>query len=101
MYILPGPNDDMLVPKWLEYYKPTLSGSRSALAVIKSSDTKPAKPKHTGWFLTNIKGIGERIATKLYNHFGSTRGALLAEPKEWRDLGVPKKVVERKEEALK
>jgi len=101
VYILPGPSDDALVPKWLEYYKPTLSGSRAALAAIKPTDTKPAKAKHKGWFLTNIKGIGERIATKLYNRFGSTRRALLAEPEEWRELGVSQTVVERKEEALK
>ena len=101
VYILPGPVDDTLVPKWIKRYSPILSGGRAALAAIKQTDIRPAKPKYQGWFLANIKGIGERIATKLYNHFGSTRGALLAEPKEWRDLGVPQKVVERKEEALK
>ena len=101
VYILPGPYDDALVPKWLEYYKPTLSGSRAALAAIKSTDTTPVRSKNKGWFLENIKGVGAKIATKLHSHFGSTRRALLAKPEEWRQLGVPKSVVERKEEALK
>jgi len=101
VYILPGPVDDKLVPHWLKRYSPILSGGRAALAAIKQTDIRPAKPKYKGWFLTNIKGIGERIATKLYNRFGSTRRALLAEPEEWRELGVSQTVVDRKEEALK
>ena len=101
VYILPGPYDDALVPKWFHRYRSALSGGRSALAAIKSTDTKRAKSKRKGWFLENIKGVGVKIATKLHSHFGSTRGALLAEPNEWRQLGVPKAVVDRKEEALK
>jgi ERCC4-type nuclease len=101
VYILPGPYDDALVLKWLNRYGPALSGGRAALAAIKSTDTKRAKSKRKGWFLENIKGVGVKIATKLHSHFGSTRGALLAEPNEWRQLGVPKAVVDRKEEALK
>ena len=101
VYILPGPKEDSLIPKWLAYYRPALSGSRAALAAIKQSDVKPAKSKHKGWFLTNIKGIGERIATKLHDRFGSTRGALLADSDEWGELGISKAVIERKEDALK
>jgi ERCC4-type nuclease len=101
VYILPGPKEDLLVPKWLGYYRPALSGGRAALAAIKQSDVKPAKSKHKGWFLTNIKGIGERIATKLHTRFGSSRGALLADSDEWRELGIPKAIIDRKEDALK
>ena len=101
VYILPGPKEDLLVPKWLGYYRPALSGGRAALAAIKQSDVKPAKSKHKGWFLTNIKGIGERIATKLHTRFGSSRGALLADSDEWRELGSPKAIIDRKEDALK
>ena len=101
VFILPGPAEDLLVPQWLGHYRPILSGGRAALAALKQSDVKPAKAKHKGWFLTNIKGIGERIATKLHNHFGSTRSALLADPSEWRELGVPKAIIDRKKEALK
>ena len=101
VFILPGPAEDSLVPQWLGHYRPILSGGRAAIAALKQSDVKPAKAKHKGWFLTNIKGIGERIATKLHNHFGSTRGALLADPNEWRELGIPKAIVDRKKEVLK
>jgi len=101
VFILPGPVEDALVPKWLGHYRPTLSGGRAAIAALKQSDVKPSKAKHKGWFLTNIKGIGERIATKLHNHFGSTRRALLADPNEWRELGIPKAIVDRKKEVLK
>ena len=99
--ILPGPLDDVLVPHWLAKYRPALSGNRSAIAALKRTDSQPVKPKYPGWFLANIKGIGERIATKLHNHFGSTRGALLADSDEWRKLGVSKKIIDSKEEALK
>jgi ERCC4-type nuclease len=100
VFILPGPYDDALVPKWLSYFRQDLTGGRSALAAIKQSDVRPVKPQHPGWFLKNIKGIGDRIATKLYNHFGSTRGALLADWGEWQKLGVPQKAEQNKEDAL-
>jgi ERCC4-type nuclease len=100
VYVLPGPYDDALVPKWLDRYRSALSGGRSALAAIKPTDTKRAKPKQPGWFLTNIKGVGERIATKLYSHFGSTRSALHADWGEWQKLGVPERVEQNKEDAL-
>lgn len=101
VFILPGPLDDVLVPLWLAKYRPALSGNRSALAALKRTDSNPAKPKYPGWFLTNIKGIGEKIATRLHSHFGSTRNVLLAEPEEWDKLGIPKKIIKNKEEALK
>jgi len=101
VFILPGPVEDALVPKWLGHYRPILSGGRAAVAALKQSDVKPAKAKHKGWFLTNIKGIGERIAIKLHNRFGSTKRALLADPDEWRELGISKTIIDRKEEVLK
>jgi len=100
VYILPGPYDDALVPKWLNRYGPALSGGRSALAAIKSTDTKRAKPKNKGWFLENIKGVGIKYATKLHNHFGSTRSALSADWGEWQKLGVSERAEQNKEDAL-
>jgi hypothetical protein len=100
VFILPGPYDDALVPKWLSYYAKFLTGGRAALAAIKQSDIRPSKPQQPGWFLKNIKGVGDRIATKLHNHFGSTRSALLAEYGDWQRLGVSPKAEKNKEEAL-
>jgi hypothetical protein len=100
VYVLPGPVEDILVPKWLSRYGPALSGGRAALAAIKQTDTRPAKPRHKGWFLENIKGVGVKYATKLHNHFGSTRGALLAEWGEWQKLGVSQRAEQSKEDAL-
>ena len=101
VYILPGPELDEDVPKWLGFYRPSLAGGRTPLASIARTDKKAVKPGNKGWFLKNIKGIGGTIATKLHRHFGSTRNALLAKPEEWRELGISQKVVDRKEEALK
>ena len=101
VYILPGPTKDEDVPAWLGEYRPSLAGGRTPLASIARTDKKSAKPSNKGWFLKNIKGIGGTIATKLHRHFGSTRNALLAEPKEWRELGIPQRVVDSKEDALK
>ena len=101
VYILPGPTKDEDVPAWLGEYRPSLAGGRTPLASIARTDKKSAKPSNKGWFLKNIKGIGGTIATKLHRHFGSTRNALLAKPEEWRELGIPQRVVDSKEEALK
>ena len=100
IFILPGPPEDELVPRWLKRYEEYLTGGRSPLAAIKQSDFHPVKPKHPGWFLKNIKGIGDRYATKLHNHFGSTRNALLAEYGDWQKLKIPQSSEISKEEAL-
>ena len=100
VYVLPGPVEDILVPKWLSRYDPALSGGRAALAAIKQTDTRPAKPRHKGWFLENIKGVGIKYATKLHNHFGSTRSALSADWGEWQKLGVSERAEQNKEDAL-
>ena len=100
IFMLPGPFDDALVPKWLSRYRMYLAGGRSPLASIKQSDIQPAKQQHPGWFLKNIKGIGDRYAAKLHNHFGSTRGALLAEYGDWQGLNIPQSSEQNKEEAL-
>jgi ERCC4-type nuclease len=101
IFILPGPSHDELVLPWLEHYSIYLAGGRSPLASIKQSDIQPTKPKRPGWFLKNIKGIGDRYATKLHNHFGSTRNALLAEYGDWQRLKIPPSSEQSKEEALK
>ena len=98
--VLPGPLEDDLVLKWLSIYRPLLTGSRAAVAAIKRTDVNPAKPRFPGWFLTNIKGVGERGAEKLYKRFGSTRKALLAEWGEWQKAGVSERVEQNKEDAL-
>ena len=101
VYILPGPIRDEDVPAWLGRYRSSLAGGRAPLASIARTDKKSAKPSNKGWFLKNIKGIGGTIATRLHRHFGSTRNALLAEPEEWRELGISQRVVDSKEDALK
>ena len=98
--VLPGPVEDALVLQWLSKYRPLLTGSRAAVAAIKRTDVNPAKPRFPGWFLTNIKGVGERGAEKLYKRFGSTRKALLAEWGEWQKAGVSERVEQNKEDAL-
>ena len=101
VFVLPGPARDEDVPTWLGFYRPSLAGGRTPLASIARTDKKATKPGNKGWFLKNIKGIGGTIATRLHNHFGSTRNALLAKPEEWRELGISQRVVDSKEEALK
>ena len=101
IFILPGPSHDELVLPWLAQYSVYLAGGRSPLASIKQSDLQSAKPKQPGWFLKNIKGIGDRYATKLHNHFGSTRNALLADYGSWQEIKIPTSSEQSKEEALK
>ena len=101
VYILPGPALDKDMEPWLSMYRATLVGGRVPLASLARTDQKPTKLRTSGWFLTNIKGVGAKFAAKLYKHFGSTRKALNATPEEWRELGVPQAAIDRKEEALK
>lgn len=95
------PSSPKAVVKELASLKPILGGTRSVLRPFKWVDTdlRPKREKR-GWLLQSIPGIGDKIAAKLLDKFGSAGVALTASDEQWAQLKVPRRVIESRREAL-
>jgi hypothetical protein len=98
--LLPGPADDVDIPQWLATYRPTLADSRNVLSVFARTDSRREQSRQPGWFLKNLVGVGDVLATKLHTRFGSTAAALRASDEAWKQQGTGPKIIERRKEAM-
>ncbi|MBI4127835.1 MAG: hypothetical protein HY459_02060 [Parcubacteria group bacterium] len=81
--------------------KPYLDGSRSVLAPFRWTDLD-LRPRRTrvGWLLRDIPGVGDVLARRLLDRFGSVMVALGASEEEWRECGATRRAIEGRREAL-
>jgi len=97
------PDEDNEIPRFLNLYRSALMNSKGDIRALARTDLRPSRShmSEPGGYLRHIAGVGKVTAARLHKAFGSTKAALKAPRKKWKELKISDKILDNRDEALK